>query len=110
MRWAVDPRPPNERPTYEKSGLAPALPRRQDGARPLDVARHFGLQRLQRIELEFVSDAGDDFDAHLVTINVAGEIKQVRLQQRRALIDRRPHAKTGDAVECSPVDARPHRV
>ena len=60
--------------------LAPPLPRRQDGARPLDVARHFGLQRLQRIELEFVSDAGDEFDAHLATINVATKIKQICLQ------------------------------
>ncbi len=63
----------------------------------LDVALHLVDQRGERIEFALFPDALDEFDLHLAAVEVAGEIQQMDLEQRRAVIDGRPDAETGDA-------------
>ena len=62
-------------------------------------ALHRRLERFEIVELQFRADAADEIDAEPPPVDVLGEIEDVGLEQRRAVVDRRPDAETRDAVE-----------
>ncbi len=82
----------------------------EDGPRPLLVPVHFGLERVEGVELHLVPDALDELDLHLPPIEVSVEIEEVNLEQRRAIVDRRAGAKAGDGWKGAPVDPRDDRI
>src|SRR5262249_23028408 len=67
----------------------------QNGAGPLLVPAHLGDERVQRVELQLIPNALDELDLRLPPIEVAVEIEEMNLEQRRGGVDRRPRAGAG---------------
>ena len=84
--------------------------RRQRGAGPGAVVVHLAHQRLDAVEFQFIADEGDEGDIQRCPVEVALEVEQEHFQQRRAVVEGRAAAETGDAVEQLAVMADPHRI
>ena len=56
------------------------------------------------VEPELVADALDELDLHLPPIEVAVEIEEVDLEQRRPVVDRGQRAEARDRRKGAPVD------
>jgi len=67
-------------------------------------------QRVDRVELQFVADEGDEGDIECRSIEIALEIEQEYFQQRRAIVEGRAAAEAGDAIKALGTPADPHRI
>ncbi len=61
-------------------------------------------------ELQLIPNAFNELDVHFAPIKVAVEIQEMNFQQRRAVINRGPSAKTSHGRISTPVDAGCDRV
>ena len=74
------------------------------------VGHHVALEVIDRGEFQFGPDPADDGDIDALAVEVAVEIEQEHFQQRRAGVEHRPYAETGDAVIALAGDRHPHRI
>src|SRR5579872_5829912 len=84
--------------------------RRQAFARKAAIVIHLADQRLDRVEFHFLAQEGDEGDIQAAPIEIALEIEQKYLKERRAIVEGRAAAKTGHAVKAPLALADPHRV
>ena len=68
------------------------------------------LERLDRFEFLLVADPADESDIDRAPVEVAVEIEQEDLQQRRTIIEHRPDPEAGDAVVAHVANADAHRI
>src|SRR5258708_11502932 len=71
---------------------------------------HLAYQRLDTLELQLLADECDDSDVQRRSVEIALEIEQENLQQRRAIVEGGTAAETGDAVKTLDPAADPHRI
>src|SRR5690242_15044129 len=63
---------------------------RERGARMRSIGIHMAFQVLDRFELCFGADPGDESDIDLLAIKLAGEVEQEHFEQRRPVVEGRP--------------------
>src|SRR6202165_3856990 len=63
------------------------------------VVLHLAPQRFDAVELQFFPNKGDEGDVERFSIEIALEIEQEELQQRRAIVEGRAAAEAGDAIK-----------
>src|SRR5512140_3809973 len=64
-------------------------------ARLRGVGHHLALEGLDLLELLLVADPADQRDVKRVPVQVAVEVEQEHLEQRRAVVEGRPPAEIG---------------
>src|ERR1700681_3932456 len=78
------------------------------------VVIHLAHQRFDAVELQFFPNKGDEGDVERFSIEIALEIEQEYLQQRRAIVEGRAATEAGDAIKAhlvlSLTMADPHRI
>src|ERR1035437_9205723 len=62
------------------------------------VGQHVALEGLDRCELLLVANPAEEGDVERLPVQVAVEVEQEHLKQRRAIVERRPPAEIRDAV------------
>ena len=68
------------------------------------VGLHLRLEGLDAIEAAVAADVGDEVDGDLAAVEIVVEVEQEHFQHRRPIVEGRPRAEIGGALDGLAID------